>query len=644
MAKALKVVGIVAGIVAVVASAGAALGLGLAIGATVISAATIATIASVVAMAASFGSQALTKPPPVRGSVTRMIIDPDAPTPYCMGEGFFAGTLRHDTAYGATIKDVPNPYRFMVVTYSVGPVESIEPRVDFETPGSWYNTFLYTDTQTGEAPEASALSPQWGGAPGWDASSKLSGLAAIGWSFKFDKDGKRYASGLPLIGAYGQWAKVYDPRLDDTQPGGSGPHRLGDESTYEYSENPALHAGTYAYGRYQNDIRIIGVGLPADAIDWQTVMAWANVCDDNEWTIFGVLFEPGDRMQNLIDICMAGGAEPAPTGILSFKYDAPVVALDTITIDDLTDDDQEVMTRQSYRDSINTAIPKYRSADHNWEMVDALPVVNSTFLTEDGEEKREVWPFNFVKDAQQAAQLAAYKLFNSREIGPITLVCKPRLRHYRPGECLHISLLDEAGLDLDAIILKRHIDPQTFKVTLTLMGETPAKHAYCLGQVAQAPPTPAIGQTGQDRDELAAASINPAGYITGLISTSYVTDADPLDGLIQATDTSITVETYIRNYDDKQVSVTGDTLTLEDDGTTPIATGTRYHVYYDDETRTGGSVALLATQDSQVAATSNTNPYRHYVGSIVTDTPGGTGTSGGGATPPGWNPGDYNTP
>ncbi|MFX8316395.1 hypothetical protein ABTL66_19340, partial [Acinetobacter baumannii] len=57
----------------------------------------------------------------------------------------------------------------------------------------------------------------------------------------------------------------------------------------------------------------------------------------------------------------------------------------------------------------------------------------------------------------------------------------------------------------------------------------------------------------------------PSGYIAGLIGTSYVIDADPADGLLQALPTSISVETHTRVYSDKTVSVTGATLTTEDD-------------------------------------------------------------------------------
>lgn len=642
MAKALKVVAIVAGVVAVVASGGAALGLGLAIGGAVISAATIATIASVVAAAASLGAQALTKPPPARGSIVQVMRDPNAPSPYVMGEGYFGGVMRHDVGYGATLKKIPNPYRFMPIVYSVaGPIDSISPRVDFLPVSSWYNGFLYTDTQLGASPESDALAPHWAGAPGWNSTSKLSGLAAIGWSFLFDKDGKRFASGLPLIGAYGKWVKVYDPRKDDTQPGGTGTHRLGVESTYEWSENPALHAPMYAYGRYQNGRRVMGVGMPADGIEWTNVMAWANLCDANGWTMYGVVYEGGAneaerRWANLRDICFAGGAEPVLGGKLRFKYAAPVVALDTITYEDLTDDDQSVMGMQPFRERINTVIPQYTSAAHNWEMVDAEPVINTVFLADDGEEKREVWPFSFVKNPAQAAQLAAYRLFDTREIAPITLVCKPRLRAYRPGECLHIDL-PELGLDLDAVILNRALDPTTMKVTLELMGETPAKHSFCLGQVAAPPPTPALGSTAQERDELADAAAALTGIGTLKLSGSYTRG---LAGLVTqahngaGTGTvSVTIPTHTRVYaDGTENAVNGQVITVPE--------SSQLLLVYDDPTFAAVDVTIVVINitlgdSSGDAYFSAENPARHYLVAVASVAEDGTGGTTGGSSPPG---------
>lgn len=134
----------------------------------------------------------------------------------------------------------------------------------------------------------------------------------------------------------------------------------------------------------------------------------------------------------------------------------------------------------------------------------------------------------------------------------------------------------------------------------------------------------------------------PPGYVSQLIGSSYVIDADPLDGLLQAMPTSITVETHTRVYSDKTVSVTGATLTTEDDGTTALAAGTLYHVYYDDSTRAGGAVTFKATRASTTAANSAAAQYRHYVGSITTAATGATtATSGGGAVPGGWAYNDF---
>lgn len=638
MSKVLKVVGTIAGAVALVATGLGAFGVPAILGASTSAIAGIATLAAGVS---NIGSTLLYKPPPARGSVTQMAIAADAPTPYVMGEGLFAGVLRHDTAYGATLKKVPNPYRFMVCVYSGGgPIHSITPYVDQGAVSSWYSGFLYTGTKLGACPDT-ALTPQFSGAPGWTTSSKLSGKACIGWSLKFDKDGKRFASGVPQLGAYGKWVKVYDPRKDSTFPGGTGAHRLGVESTYEWSENPALHAGTYAYGRYQNSKRVMGIGLPSDAIDWAVVAAWATTCDTNGWTMFGAVFEPGDRWANLRDIAIAGGGEPVfAGGILSFKYAAPKVALDTLTEADLAEDDASVTSMASWRDRLNTVIPKYRSPDHNWELVDGGKVQVSTYVTEDGEEKTEVYPFNFVTSAEQAEQLAAYRLVDGRELQPIQITCGPRMFAYRPGECLHLDLpfLD---LDTDAIILKREFDPAKMSVTFTMMGETSSKHAYALGKTGTPPPTPVLGQTGEERDALAAAAANQTALDQVLIANSWITDADPADGLLQATDTEITIESHTRTYSDKTLSITGGTLDKEDDGTTDIAAETLYHVYYDDADRSDTTPSFKATQNSADATNSPSNPARHYVGSIVTDVLGGSGTTGGGALPPGWNGDDW---
>jgi hypothetical protein len=457
---------------------------------------------------------ALTKPSAknqiAAGALTQVLIMPNAPRPYPMGEGHYAGVQRHREGYGGTVDGVPNPYWFEVNVYSgVGPVQSITPQIDFDTVPAWYSGYLTTDTQLGAMPEASALTASYGTPGRWTASHMLSGHAAISWNYKFDKDGKKFAGGFPLTGAYGQWVKVYDPRLDSTFPGGSGSHRLDDETTWEWSENPALHAGTYAYGRYANGKKVMGVGLPVEGIDFAAIAAWANVCDANGWIIFGVAYEgfPDDdriRWANLTEICAAGSGEPCFAGaVLSFRYDAPSIALDTITEADIYGA-KSVTFMQTYRGRVNTVIPNRVNPDQNWELTPDEAVQEPVYLAEDGEERREVLPLNMVKDKDQAAQLAAYRIVNSRELAPIRIVGMPRLRNFRPGDCLHLDI-PTLGLDHDAILLERGpIDPQTMTRELVFRTESEGKHDYALGVEGAEPPTPGLVQTSQERDETAA--------------------------------------------------------------------------------------------------------------------------------------------
>lgn len=560
----------VAGAVALVAFAVGTFGVGTAAFAAM--ALKVAAIASVVSAVASTGSALLTKPPPARGSETKIQIGVEPPSPYLMGEAYSAGVLRHDAGYGATLNKVPNPYRGLVIVASVaGPLAACTPQVDFAAVSSWYSTYLYTDTQLGASPEPDALAPHFAGMPGWSSTSKLSGQAAILWNLKFDKDGKRFASGLPNLGAVWQGVRVYDPRLDSTYPGGSGSQRIDDEATWAYSDNPALHAIAYAYGRYQNGKKVFGIGQPAEGIDLARFVAWANVCDANGWAISGTIYEPGDRWANLKDIMAAGCGEPVVTGgVLSVRYHAPQVSLATVTEDDIADDDFSITAMQSYRSRINGIVPKYRSPAHNWEFVSAEKVTVSTYVTEDGEEKVEERQWNLVKDGDQAAQLAAYALVDGRELGPIEITLKPQWRWVKPGECLTLDL-PSFDFDGDAIILQREVDPGTMKVKLTLIGETAAKHAYALGLTGTPPPTPALGQTAEERDVIAAEAIAPPAAAR---STVTRTVAYP----VSAGETTISVSAFSGVLND------GSTVSFPAGSVTGLTDSTTYGVFYNPST------------------------------------------------------------
>lgn len=496
MSKVAKFVAKVAAVVAIVATVA-----GIVTGNPFLVA--LGAAASAVSAGATIVAQMTAKKPPSRGSPNLITIGANQPMPIVFGETYIGGNKVHEVGYGGLVAKVENPYKFEAIIHSgCGPVESITGLyADFEpvtlsgtAATGYFSGFLYADQQLGARAEADALVPNWASAPGWGVAYKLSGYAATGLSLKFDKDGKIFASGEPQWGVTIKGVKAYDARLDSTYPGGSGPQRINNRSTWAYSENPGVVGATYAYGWFDNANKQGGIGMPVEGIDMARWVEFANICDANEWKVGGVVYEPGSRWDNLKDICAAGGGEPYfDRHLLGVNYNAPRVSLDTITADDIADEGFTVASGRTWRERLNTIAPKYRSGAHKWEYVPGADVSVPAYITDDGEEKREEIQWNLVQDKDQVAQLAAYELVNRREIGQIEVNCKPRLMRYSVGDMLTFNLPGTVINGLNAVIIRPPaIDPQTGQVKLTMVGETDAKHDFALGKTSTAPPVPSL--------------------------------------------------------------------------------------------------------------------------------------------------------
>lgn len=689
------------------------------------------------------------------GSQTEFSADPRAGVPYAMGRTGTRGNVVFRQAADGWSDDTPNDLMDIVTVLSGGgPIHSIESftadkaAVSFNGAGAAIGEFsgwMWQKQELGACPEASALSVTAGSSSrpsGWTTAHKLSGLAATIWRMRYDAKGKHYQNGIPGPLWVLKAVLCYDPRKDSTYPGGSGTHRWNDETTWEWSDNPYLNGLTWCIGRKQNGKRAMGLGASIDQIIVSQFVEGAGIAEANGWKISGVIYSrPDTKWNNLKLILQAGGGEPVPIGArIGCRINTPRVSLATITSADIIDE-ASLATTQSRRSRINTVIPRYRSEDHEWEVVPASPVEVAAHIAEDGGERTREIEYPLVPNVNQAAALARYDIENSRELGPGTFPLKPVWMGYEPGDCLTLQIDDFSSQKI--CILEREIDPTGARVTMTVRSETDAKHPFALGQTSTPPPTasvsaydptvaapgatdwtasgtavtasgtsqPAIVVAGLTKNSLADAVVwdirayvsgagtdanwaaggidapsvtsktftglapgvqyevsvryrvrgvvgarrilgpvtagdltasLPVGYASTLIRSSYVVDADPLDALLQALPSSITVETHTRVYSDQTVSVTGATLTTEDNGTTAIAASTLYHVYYDDAARAGGAVTLKATRTSTSAVNGPSAPNRHYVGSITTPASGATTpNTGGGAVPGGWRDTDF---
>lgn len=658
MSRALSTVGKIAGLVAGVALIGT--GIGAALGGTMIlagvgSASSIAAVAGAVSAVAGLGAQLTAKKPPLLGSAASIMIGADLPRPYMMGDTYSGGRMVHQVGYGATVKKVPNPNLAMAIVYSgAGPIAGIDTYyADFNPVAfsgnaatGYFAGHMYKDSQLGATPEADALSGPFGTIPQWGAGHKLSSMAAVLWSLRWDSKNGKYASGAPQMGVRGRGVLTYDPRKDSTYPGGSGEHRWVDprsnpdsfaaaRSSWEYSFRPGLHALRYALGTWERNpaatsdapwLLTFGLGLPWDGIVPQDFVDLENLCDANGWEISGTIEEPGDKWANLKRILEAGGAEPCfKGGRLGLKLSAPRVSLDTIAYDDLAEGEIEVPGGFGWEERWNTAIPKFISPGHKWTPQQAGKITVTQFLEQDGEEKREELAFGLVKEPDQAAQLATYKLFDSREQGPVSLPVKPRLRRYKAGDKLSVQpeLAAELGLtQTDVVVLQRAFDPISMTGTMVVMTENPTKHALALAQTGTAPaaivlPTPEEFDSVHGLTEGEISAIIRAGYIKVEGNLLAASDAGE--------DATITVATHAWDYPDRDEDVERATGQV-----TGLDYSTAYHVYFDDDTlmNDAPTYGIVATQAA--ALNSTANPFRHYLGTVTTPAAGAPDTGGGG--------------
>jgi hypothetical protein len=522
MAKVLQTAAMVVGGIALAVGTfgvGAGLAAGWTLAASVSAVATTASLGAAFAAAAALeaAGSLLEKKPSAPGNPMEWKADPQAGIPYPMGEGYVGGQIVYRMAYGnknkwqtvITVHGGGGPHQEFQKLYVDNVVRAIFPGGEVNLGGNSGN--MFAATQLGLAPEPTNLNVAPIDPYAWTADCKLSGYAASIITLKYDAKGSHTLTTTPQVGWYGRWARVYDPRRDSSYPGGSGTHRANDESTWEWSANPYLHALTWLIGRRANGHLVLGVGVSLKNVLVGQFVEGANIADANGWTMFGVAMSTDDKWDTLKKILQAGGAVPMRLGgQIGCVINTPRVSLADITVDDIIGD-VSVQGTSSRKDRINAIVPRYmgrqsvttQDSDGNlitsdtYALLPAAPIVVAEYVTFDGGKtrQREV-EYSFVQsfdpDLKQVGQLARYDLENAREFGPISLPLRLRWLGYRPGDVVTVTV-DEDGLHGQAILLmNRQLDPQTGTVTMTARSETATKHAFALAQTATPPETPSV--------------------------------------------------------------------------------------------------------------------------------------------------------
>lgn len=447
------------------------------------------------------------------GRPFEFVIDPDGPIPFAAGRIGVAGSVIHRDTFGPDLMF----YGIPAVLSGAGPITAIESVKADDYPMAFdanggattepYRQEFYFRSVLGEQPAPLALSTPAGlknGAklPGWGAAHKLSGKAAFLMVMAENSKGSAFPTGevKPLVTLRG--LKVYDPRQDSTYPGGVGPQRLSDPSTWTYSDNPALWAikwslglweGPVGKGAPQVDFQVGGIGAKPSGVDFERLVALANIADANGWTCSAYPNTDDDKAQVLDGFLQAAGAIYAQRAgkISCIQRAAPRVSVVTISAAD-TAGPLEIDTAASRIDRINTLRPRFWSEAHRWQMT-ALDgeITAQAYRDEDGAARTRGLDFPFVSNAKQCGQLAALQIANTREGIAGVIPLKPHMQRIRPGDAFTIT---EPGFVLNGVkclCLNTDYDPATGVVRVSFVSETDAKYPFAMGQ-NPTPPAPQV--------------------------------------------------------------------------------------------------------------------------------------------------------
>lgn len=427
---------------------------------------------------------------------TDWIADPNAPIPVVAGRMKVPGNLVYKKAYGDE-----NMYRGIVGVWSVGPIEAVE---TIKADGS---VVTFGSSQMANAPIGDKMWFDWrrglwsdtalaspaslrGGVdiPQWTPNHRLPCLASYMVTFGHDAKAKVWTNGEPEFASILRGAWAYDPRKDATYPGGSGSHRLDQPLTWEYTRNPALWALKWQVGVYMGanngrpyvDTLALGIGTPWEDIIVSDFVEAANAADALGLTCAARPTSGDSKEQVYRAFLQAAGAAPRTVNGkqgCSLRVGSKV-SLYTLTRDDLAGE-FKLRRSPSRLERHNRIQARYRSPDHDWEMVTATAVERAEYLAEDGgrSRSREV-EYYYVDDLDAATLLAACDVADSREgwIGGIP--CMPWLRDLEPGDCFDVADDIEIIGGVKFRIQTRDFSVGTGVVALGVQSETDEKHAW----------------------------------------------------------------------------------------------------------------------------------------------------------------------
>lgn len=407
-----------------------------------------------------------------------------------------------------------NPLRYETVEYTKSGTAYMEIRF---RPG--------TASQTADSEVVANANPSGR----WSTSHRGDGLCYVIVKLTYDAD--LYSNGIPQFVFELNGLKLYDPRKDSTV-GGTGSHRWGQPSTYEFSSNPAICLYNYQRGIYVGAEKVCGMGLAFDDLNLSAYIAAANACDETvsilaggtetRYRVGAQVFESAthrDVIQLFVDAM--GGVMAERAG--SYTPFAGVAQTPVVTITDANlerDAPLEVALKRSRTERVNAVFGKWSDPSQMWQQVSFPPFTNGTYEAEDGNERIGVdLDLSMVWSVSQAQRLAMIQLRLGRLQGVAQITLPFEFIRLEPGDWLVWNSSGPAGNRTWLVVSVRIEDNQT--VTLDLREIAASAYSWGTGDETAVGAPPPIALPPALATSVSGFSVSAVDLIGGSTATAF---------------------------------------------------------------------------------------------------------------------------
>lgn len=269
-------------------------------------------------------------------------------------------------------------------------------------PGQVADTKLVADTAALDRP--------------FQADMKYTAQAYVVFERDFDQD--KFADGEPDPTFVMRGLRAYNWRKDDTVPGGVGAHRIDDQSTWEWTENPAILRAAFQMGikGRVSGRTILGQGVPFGGLHLASYTTAANACDALRtvngrtfatYSVGMVVDSSMDHTEVLKDFDEAmAGYTLNSGGLQGVIVGAPQVPSFNITEKDVrTDASQTFRNRKKSLQLYNNMTGQFMSAEALWNPESLEPVTVNADVVADKRDRTLAYDFTQVHDPDVAQYL-----------------------------------------------------------------------------------------------------------------------------------------------------------------------------------------------------------------------------------------------